>query len=192
MDLKIAAEVMVCLPPKVQVGITCVDPLINLVTPVSGTVGQTVEITVTGNPLPLTMVLDIDRQSQPCSIIERTSTTAVFNCPLDVVGTWDLLIQSNSTLSGGVPILTSFTHFTVNSADKPTGKLNDTGITICGNDGTNNSVCPVAGYPGQDAEYGRDAQALAGTLQKVGGGHAGFDFTKLDSEGNPLALSNDT
>ena len=41
-------------------------------------------------------------------------------------------------------------------------------------------------HPGQDAEYGRDAQAQAGTLTKVGGGRAGFDFTKLDANGNPL------
>ena len=71
----------------------------------------------------------------------------------------------------------------------PTIKLNDTGITTCSNDSTNGLACPVAGFPGQDGEHGRDAQALAGTLQKVGGGHGGFDFTKLDSSGNQLPAS---
>ncbi|TRX53465.1 DUF1566 domain-containing protein [Thalassomonas sp. M1454] len=40
-----------------------------------------------------------------------------------------------------------------------------------------------------DCELGRDAEAAAGTLTKVGAGDAGFDFTKLDAEGNKLADS---
>jgi hypothetical protein len=70
-----------------------------------------------------------------------------------------------------------------------TGKLNDTGIIWCANGGTSNLDCPVEGYEGQDAEHGRDAQAKAGTLQKVGGGNGGFDFTKLDVNGNDLPAS---
>ncbi len=64
--------------------------------------------------------------------------------------------------------------------------LNDTGITICANETSSVLPCPQVSHPGQDAEYGRDAQAQAGTLTKVGAGNAGFDFTKLDSNGNPL------
>lgn len=70
-----------------------------------------------------------------------------------------------------------------------TGKLNDTGITWCAGGGSNNLDCPATGFEGQDAEYGRDAQAKAGTLEKVGGGNAGFDFTKLDANGNDLPES---
>lgn len=70
-----------------------------------------------------------------------------------------------------------------------TGKLNDTGITVCANNAQNGLPCPVSDFPGQDAEYGRDALAAAGLLQKVGGGSAGFDFTKLDDNGNPLPAS---
>jgi len=61
--------------------------------------------------------------------------------------------------------------------------LNDTGITGCASDAQNNLTCPQAGFPSQDAETGRDAQV---GLSKAGGGSAGFDFTKLDSSGNPL------
>ena len=81
--------------------------------------------------------------------------------------------------------------------------LNDTGITKCADyaydtSGTedNNLDCPngistgtqpVEGDPipgGQDGQHGRDALARSGTLgSKVGGGHAGFDFTKLTSAG---------
>jgi len=70
-----------------------------------------------------------------------------------------------------------------------TGKLNDTGITTCSNNSQNGLPCPVSGFPGQDGEHGRDALAAAGLLQKVGGGSAGFDFTKLDDNGNPLPAS---
>lgn len=61
--------------------------------------------------------------------------------------------------------------------------LNDTGITGCADNSQNNLTCPQAGFPLQDADTGRDAQV---GLSKAGGGSAGFDFTKLDSNGTPL------
>ncbi|CAK0773642.1 exported hypothetical protein [Gammaproteobacteria bacterium] len=51
--------------------------------------------------------------------------------------------------------------------------LNDTGITTCSDATHNNLPCPVAGFPGQDAEFGTN----------------GFDFTKLDASGNALPVS---
>jgi hypothetical protein len=48
--------------------------------------------------------------------------------------------------------------------------LNDTGITTCSNATQNGLPCPVADFPGQDAEFGSN----------------GFDFTKLDAAGNEL------
>jgi len=62
------------------------------------------------------------------------------------------------------------------------GQINDTGITTC-----TGGTCPAPGLPGQDAEFGRDALALGGQLNKLGHGEAGFDFTKLDFDGEPLA-----
>ncbi|SFV89589.1 Conserved domain protein [hydrothermal vent metagenome] len=41
----------------------------------------------------------------------------------------------------------------------------------------------------QDCSHGRDAKAAAGTLTKIGAGSTGFDFTKLDSNGNTLSAS---
>jgi hypothetical protein len=53
--------------------------------------------------------------------------------------------------------------------------LNDTGIKICSNAMQNGLPCPpVAGFPGQDAEYGTNS----------------FDFTKLDANGNAFVLLN--
>ncbi len=40
----------------------------------------------------------------------------------------------------------------------------------------------------QDGNTGRDALAAVGLLGKVGGGAAGFDFTKLDAGGQPLVI----
>ena len=61
--------------------------------------------------------------------------------------------------------------------------LDDAGVTQCGNLTQNGQACPQAGFPSQDAETGRDAQA---GLQKAGAGPAGFDYTKLDAAGQPL------
>lgn len=71
------------------------------------------------------------------------------------------------------------------------GTLNDTGITFCGDASTNTADCVTVGsdtgaYPRQDATQGRDAAAVAGTLTKVGGGSAGFDFTKIANNGSEL------
>ena len=83
-----------------------------------------------------------------------------------------------------------------------TGLLNDTGIDWCSNlTGTtwvNNVVCSTIDWAAklwgtvQDAWHGRDALARAGTLSKIGTGMAGFDFTRLGSDGQPLAIQNGT
>lgn len=67
-------------------------------------------------------------------------------------------------------------------------KINDTGILWGGNypDG-NNITCIGETIAQQDCSIGRDAEAAAASLVKIGDGHSGFDFTKLDSNGMPLA-----
>lgn len=66
----------------------------------------------------------------------------------------------------------------------PTGLLNDTGQTQC-NNGIAMVACDAAttgdtsARPRQDGRFGRDAAAPA----KVGGGVAGFDFTKVCMDG---------
>ena len=68
----------------------------------------------------------------------------------------------------------------------PTLPLNDTGITLCADATSNSLPCPVDGFPGQDAESGRDV-----THNDDSDGHAGFSFTKLDENGHPLPASAD-
>jgi hypothetical protein len=70
-----------------------------------------------------------------------------------------------------------------------TRPLNDTGIDFCGAATSGNAPCDGSQPAGQDAQYGRDAQAAAGTLTKIGGGGKGFDFTALDASGNPTTPS---
>ncbi len=66
--------------------------------------------------------------------------------------------------------------------------LPDTGQSLC-YDGTNMVACDAdntgdaATYPGQDGRYGRDAAATAGQLSKIGGGEAGFDYTRVCNSG---------
>ncbi|MDG4596254.1 MAG: DUF1566 domain-containing protein [Candidatus Contendobacter sp.] len=64
--------------------------------------------------------------------------------------------------------------------------LNDTGVIKCANLTQNGQPCSQTDFPRQDAETGRDAQSGLG---KAGAGPAGFDFTKLDSDGKPLDAS---
>lgn len=68
-------------------------------------------------------------------------------------------------------------------------RLNDTGIVKCATDSIFMTTCPDEDYPDQDAEFGRDALAASGLLQKIGSGQAGFDFTKLDANGHDLPAS---
>jgi len=108
--------------------------------------------------------------------------------------------SANTTLDNAVA-----TGFII-SDDFP-GRLNDTGITLCGDysavlsnpssSATNNNsiICKRNGQtevggdsdddpipPGQDALYGRDASE-----NDDSDGTAGFTFTKLDANGSPLA-----
>lgn len=62
----------------------------------------------------------------------------------------------------------------------PNAIFNDTGITQCG-DALFNVACPLAAFPGQDGQYGRDV-----LLNDDSDGHAGFSFTKIARDGARL------
>ncbi|WP_237667730.1 Lcl C-terminal domain-containing protein, partial [Vibrio sp. V34_P3A8T189] len=63
-------------------------------------------------------------------------------------------------------------------------KLNDTGVDWCMGGYGLKGPCPMqAPYGGQDGDWGRDALASAGDLDKIGDGVAGFDFSKIDAYG---------
>lgn len=60
--------------------------------------------------------------------------------------------------------------------------LNDTGVTACATGNQAIVACPQAGYPGQDAEAGRDV-----TDADPSDGALGFSFVKRDADGDALA-----
>lgn len=72
------------------------------------------------------------------------------------------------------------------TCDEVVLKMNDTGITF-GPDGVeqNLSYCHIFDDLVQDCNHGRDSEL---SLRKVGGGNAGFDFSKIDSDGELLPL----
>ena len=66
--------------------------------------------------------------------------------------------------------------------------LNDTGVTVSGTNGGTAAACSTdSNIPVQDCHQGRDADT---NLQKTGAGQAGFDFTKLGSDGVQLTIQN--
>ncbi|PTQ90004.1 DUF1566 domain-containing protein [Agitococcus lubricus] len=75
-----------------------------------------------------------------------------------------------------------------------TNALNDTGVIDCQTETDIISLCAGSGLGEwsawqQDANVGRDYQAQQGQLAKLGAGAAGFDFTKIDISGKPLAAN---
>ena len=71
--------------------------------------------------------------------------------------------------------------------DFPVIFLSDSGRLICVAEEDLDLDCPVNTYPRQDGEFGRDADP---DVVKLGGGSAGFDFTKLNDQGVPLSQQN--
>ena len=64
-------------------------------------------------------------------------------------------------------------------------RLNDTGITLHAN-AQRVEAGDFTDFAGQDADFGRDRVHESGLLDKAGEGLNGFDFTKLNANGDPL------
>lgn len=65
----------------------------------------------------------------------------------------------------------------------PQARLNDTGVVLRA-DNSGLADTALADFPGQDADRGRDRASANGLLAKAGRGQAGFDFTRLDANGD--------
>ncbi|CCO47259.1 hypothetical protein VIBNISOn1_280028 [Vibrio nigripulchritudo SOn1] len=129
----------------------------------------------------------------------------------------DIAIRATATDAFGRSASAEFT-LTVEPTDRPAPEgdliLNDTGANLCANDASDIIVAPIPGGgpvefkdnnrvdctlltddeglsipANQDGHFGRDVLAKEGRLAKVGSGRAGFDFSKLDNEGNALPVS---
>lgn len=69
--------------------------------------------------------------------------------------------------------------------------FNDTGSVSFANANSISNTHQID-YPGQDASYGADRQTASGQVIKVGEGEQGFDFTRLDNNGDTLESPNNT
>lgn len=73
--------------------------------------------------------------------------------------------------------------------------LNDTGVTFSADDTGNSTICEDSAPETQDCHNGRDFEAAAGVLPKVGastpnnGVPNGFDYTKISNTGSVLPAS---
>ncbi len=169
---------------NIEVKASTPAPAITSITPLTGKVGQSVTLSVSGSNLPATIVATIAAQKVGCTTATKSATAATFTCPLDVVGSQALTVRTNTTANGGTLISGGSATFVVSSASSTLGTLNDTGITTCSDVTTNGLPCPVAGFPAQDGEFGRDKSANDNS-----DGHAGFSFTKISSTGAALPAS---
>jgi Fe-S cluster biogenesis protein NfuA len=152
------------------------------------TTNKTVTAHFTLNSIPLTVI----KNGTGSGIV--TSAAAEINCGINCAANFEsgssITLTATPTTgsllsgwSGCIPLthdpnqcdvtLTTAQTVTATFRSAITLALNDTGINTCGNTATNNVPCPVAGFPGQDAEYGNNQ----------------FNFTKLDLYGAELAAT---
>lgn len=70
--------------------------------------------------------------------------------------------------------------------------LNDTATHLCLDSSLKAMACSNKGVEEQDGLVGRDVAASNGSLKKIGGGVAGFDFSKIGRDGQVLSLQGQT
>lgn len=104
------------------------------------------------------------------------------------ISLWAILLlacsSGSSGPSGSTDLGPTATHFDAPNTQN-IFQLNDTGWMYCADD-VGVGSCDSNIHLPQDGMYGRDYQAQLATLTKIGGGYAGFDFLKLDENGNIL------
>ncbi|HMY00634.1 MAG TPA: DUF1566 domain-containing protein [Agitococcus sp.] len=142
------------------------------------------KLTVTATSLPNSAILDIN--GAVCSTpIGRTATSFSQWCVFSNVGQVVAAVKYAPNINFGkieVPLTVNIKLVTY----KP---LNDTGLTKCSD---SNAFFDCSSLTSnwlnlnQDAQHGRDVLASQGQLSKVGGGDAGFDFTKISATGQKL------
>ncbi len=135
---------------------------------------------------------------QEGAILADTSNPSVISSLNNDTTYYFVVIPKNSNGEGVASTQESATPTGAETATS-TGKLNDTGITLCGDyasdtggSGNFNNNVDCAGAdpdgdpipPGQDATHGRDSNTATNTDSD---GHKGFSFTKIGADGSALA-----
>ena len=98
------------------------------------------------------------------------------------------LVNSNTQVMYTLSVTDAFGNtvddtITVALRPLPTQLMNDTGVLL---QATNSAITTVQqnDFPGQDAQRGADIVAQNGFIEKAGRGVQGFDFTRLNSNGD--------
>lgn len=122
------------------------------------------------------------------ALVDATTAQPIFIAPIVVTDStlmFELTVVDNNsaTTKDTVNVLVKKAGIIQPSS---TGKLNDTGIVKCGNSFANDRYCPQYWYPGQDADYGRDANQ---TTNNDHDGYSGFSFTKISNTGLALPVT---
>ena len=122
------------------------------------------------------------------STSETISITINGDTDVEANETFTLTLSNSANLN--ISATTAIGTISNDDSSAASGKLNDTGITWSGNylDG-NNTTCVGTEVYKQDCSYGRDS--LGQALSKIGSGAVGFDFTKLDGNGNTMPATGD-
>ena len=116
----------------------------------------------------------------PVLLISSNSLSASFTAPdieTDETLVFTLTITDND---GGES--TASVQILVTNVIVATGMLNDTGLQTCSDASVSGLACPVLGFEGQDAAYGRDVAHDDDT-----DGNAGFNLAKVAANGELLA-----
>lgn len=140
--------------------------------------------TVFGSGLPLTALVAI--QDAECEApVGQSAAGFTQRCTPHAAGTKSVTIKSAS--AGGVLSAAYAVKVSAGPVVSAIHPLNDSGIVGYANA---RAVFGLADeptdVPGQDAKFGRDAEARAGTLGKIGAGSKGFDFSKIANDGRVL------
>ncbi|MDD4963299.1 MAG: DUF6531 domain-containing protein [Gallionella sp.] len=99
---------------NISVSATQPLPILNSVSALSGTVGQTAIVTVNGNNFPNTLTINIGGQTTGCSQLSISATQGVFSCPLSLAGNQLFEVKNDIAANGGAAFYTGT--FTVNPA----------------------------------------------------------------------------
>jgi Protein of unknown function (DUF1566) len=197
---------------------TVVAPVLTSMQPTQVVAGASTVFTITGTSLPNSHFDITFNGCVNIQFLTNTASQHTFSCTpqvgnltaairigsaTNVIGSFNVAVTAAPVVCVLPQVLQAGVCVTPAINTGGIGLLNDTGITSCSdyafgysNSSTLGLSCALTADsqgdpipPRQDASYGRDAKAAAGTLVKVGGGDGGFDFTKLDIAGNPLPAS---
>ena len=121
----------------------------------------------------------------PGSNLVVNETVPEVSPQFDTAGTFEFQLIVTDSVEPSDPVNLTVTVLGQPLNDTVPGQqLNDTIQTSCFDNVGTESQCPLANYPGQDGDSGRDV-----TNNNNDDGVAGFSFTKLDTNGNSLPNS---